>query len=156
MSFILLTHSRETTKASNTGQLVVQAIPDTQVIIWQRTQPDKSLLQLIEQGNVALVYPVDNDSDDENAQIQLTDFEYFILIDSTWQEARKIFNRSPYLRALPRVQLSAKSSSYNLRRNQVEGGLCTVECVIELLRGQSCFELADLLDGEYRGFLDRE
>jgi len=155
MSFILLTHSRETTKESNTGQLVAQVMPDTQVVIWQRTQPDKSLLQLIEQGNIALLYPGSDDADDKSTQVQLTDFEHFILIDSTWQEARKIFNRSSYLHNLPRIELSAKNSRYTLRRNQLEGGLCTAECVIELLREISMPDQADLLEGDFCRFLDR-
>lgn len=87
MNFILLTHSRETKKASNTGQLVQKNIPNCKTIIWQRTQPDEFLLKLIQSGKTALVYPVDDDS----TSAEVTNFENFILIDSTWQEARKIF-----------------------------------------------------------------
>ena len=57
-----------------------------------------------------------------------------MLIDATWQEARKMYNQSPYLKALPKVSLvDAPKSIYPLRRNQIEGGLCTAECVIHLL-----------------------
>ena len=150
MQFILLTHSREISKKTNTGQLVKQLIPDTQIIIWQRTEPDKTLLQLIESGSTALVYPAEETTLTAAPQ----NFENFILIDSTWQEARKIYNRSPYLHQLPRVQLSPElTSSYNLRRNQVEGGLCTVECVVELLRDGQCFDLADELDVLFHQFI---
>jgi len=150
MQFILLTHSREISKTTNTGQLVQQLIPHTQTIIWQRTRPDKKLLQLIESASVALVYPAEEDHCSPVSQ----NFEYFILIDSTWQEARKIYNRSPYLQELPRVQLSSKKpSKYSLRRNQVEGGLCTAECVIELLRDGRRFDLADALDVLFREFI---
>ena len=60
------------------------------------------------------------------------------------------------------MQLSSEhASNYNLRRNQVEGGLCTVECVVELLREGKCSEqvdgqadsLADELDGLFRQFI---
>lgn len=153
MNFILLTHSRETKKASNTGQLVQKNIPNCKTIIWQRTQPDEFLLKLIQSGKTALVYPVDDDS----TSAEVTNFENFILIDSTWQEARKIFNRSPYLQLLPRVTLNSDvSSSYHLRRNQVEGGLCTVESVIELLRGGGSSDLVDKLEAEFKFILDRQ
>lgn len=150
MKLILLTHSRETQKASNTGQLVQQVVANTQTVIWQRTQPDQNLLKLISAGNIALLYPGDSDLPVHDA----AEFENFILIDSTWQEARKIFNRSPYLQQLPRIQFSTdQSSSYNLRRNQVEGGLCTAECALELLRIKQFDELADELETEFLSFI---
>lgn len=152
MQFILLTHSREISKKTNTGQLVQKLIPDTQIIIWQRTQPDKKLLQIIKSGTTALVYPAEETTISAVPQ----SFENFILIDSTWQEARKIYNRSPYLHQLPRVQISSEhESNYDLRRNQVEGGLCTVECVVELLRGGLFPDMADELDVLFHQFITK-
>ena len=150
MQIILLTHSREVSKKTNTGQLIQRVIPHTQTIVWQRTQPDKNLLQLIESGNTALVYP----SEDQNTSASHYDFENFILIDSTWQEARKIYNRSPYLQNLPRLELIPTSQSkYNLRRNQLEGGLCTAECAIELLLARGKTRLANELDISFNNFI---
>jgi len=150
MQFILLTHSREVAKTTNTGQLIQQVIPRTQTIIWQRTQPDKKLLDLIESTKTALVYPVEENISTEN----INDFENLILIDSTWQEARKIYNRSSYLQPLPKIQLSSASGSkYSLRRNQLEGGLCTAECAIALLQSGQRFDLASELDVLFREFI---
>jgi len=150
MKIILLTHAREISKKSNTGQLVQQLVPNAQTIIWQRTQPDFSLLKLIQSKKTALLYPIEKIGDDAN----VNDFENFIVIDSTWQESRKIVNRSPYLQQLPRVQVSTKKhSQYHLRRNQIEGGLCTAECVIELLREKNNVEMADQLDILFARFL---
>ena len=150
MQIILLTHSREVSKKTNTGQLVQKLIPGTQTIIWQRTQPDENLLKLIASKKTALIYPVK----DGEPHANINGFENFILIDSTWQEARKIFNRSPYLQNLPQIQLSAENNSrYKLRRNQLEGGLCTAECVLELLRDKKCFDLADNLVVSFERFI---
>jgi len=150
MQIILLTHSREISKKTNTGQLVQQFIPHTQTIIWQRTQPDEKLLQLINAGKTALVYP----SDETDNSAPYYDFENYILIDSTWQEARKIYNRSPYLQNLPRIQLASNSvSKYTLRRNQLEGGLCTVECAVELLLSKGEIELANELQSSFNSFI---
>jgi DTW domain-containing protein YfiP len=78
---------------------------------------------------------------------------HLVLIDATWQEARKIYNHSPYLRAAPRVVLEANTaSSYRLRRNQPEGGLCTAECVIEILRKQGEDNAADRLEAAFTQF----
>jgi len=150
MQLILLTHSRETHKASNSGQLISRVIPDVQTIIWQRTEPDKALLKLIAEGETALVFQQENSISSDH----VSQYKHFILIDSTWQEARKIYNRSPYLHDLPCIQLSAdKQSRYNLRRNQVDGGLCTAECAIELFGIAGLNELADLLEKEFSTFI---
>lgn len=150
MQIILLTHSREVSKKTNTGQLVQRFIPHTQTIIWQRTQPDKKLLQLIKTGKTALVYP----SDEDDYAATHYDFENYILIDSTWQEARKIYNRSPYLQNLPRIQLTVHNQSkYTLRRNQLEGGLCTAECAIEILLTKGKIKLANELQNSFNNFL---
>lgn len=134
MAFILLTHQRELGKASNSGQLIAQCFADTQRIVWQRTLPDRDLLQLITlhqaAGEIALVYPADKNPQAADQQA----FKHYILIDSTWQEARKIYNRSPYLHSLPCVQLPVtQASRYSLRRNQKAGGLCTAETAMALL-----------------------
>lgn len=151
MQIILLTHSREISKKSNTGQLVEQLVPLTRKIIWQRTEPDDYLLKLIESGNTALLYPAEN----SQGTSVLAEFENFILIDSTWQEARKIFNRSQYLQQLPRIQLSTNNASkYALRRNQVDGGLCTAECAIELLKQTKQIELAEALNLRFTKFIN--
>jgi len=153
MKLVLLTHSRETQKASNTGQLVHKHVANTQIIIWQRTHPDPSLLEIIKAGNTALLYPEGNET--HSSFMTPDDFENFILIDSTWQEARKIYNRSPYLQQLPCIQLAVKqSSSYTLRRNQLEGGLCTAECAIELLRNKQLTEVADKLEAAFVSFVN--
>jgi len=150
MQIILLTHSREVSKKTNTGQLVQKLIPGTQTIIWQRTQPDENILKLIASEKIALIYPVKDGEPTAN----INDFENFILIDSTWQEARKIFNRSPYLQNLPRIEIiPEKPSAYQLRRNQAEGGLCTAECVAELLRDKKCFDAANQLDVSFEKFI---
>lgn len=56
-------------------------------------------------------------------------------MDATWQEARKMLRQSTYLRAANKFTLPENTrSSFSLRRNQIEGGLCTVECIIEMCR----------------------
>ena len=183
MKFILLTHATEITKSTNTGRLVQQHVPGAEIIIWQRTQPDENLLKLITSGNTALVYPATlhrlDDQVPEAGSVKhlaeknlsarnlsarnssvagtvtdISSIKHFVLIDSTWQQARKIFNRSPYLQQLPTLELSsAVKSNYHLRRNQMKGGLCTVECVIELLRMGNHEALVTQLEQAFNSFL---
>jgi DTW domain-containing protein YfiP len=163
MHIILLTHEREQDKKTNTGRLV-EAVNGLHVtrIIWKRTEPDSELLAWIGQGGVGLLYP-DQAALINEPNLPVTDplfnssfvsLNHFILIDSTWQEARKIFNRSPYLKSLPRVSLETSHNSlFTLRRNQMEGGLCTAESVITLLRMKQQNSLANQLETDFHAFV---
>lgn len=143
MTIFLLTHQRERFKKTNTGSLVVDVLAKkSRIIVWDRVAPDPGLLNMISEGSIALLYP----SDDSLLADDAPDYQHYIIIDGTWQEARKIYNRSPYLKNIPSIKVSATSPSvYNLRRNQKEGGLCTAECVIELLNVKGSSLLAEEL-----------
>ena len=132
MKITLLTHFKEFDKRSNTGRLVVDVLGSAaEQVRWDRMNPPTQLVEEIEAGGVALIYPGavhENDSD-------LSGITRCILIDGTWHEARKIHQRSPYLQAIRRICLKTDEKSvYNLRKNQKDFGLCTAECVIRVLR----------------------
>ncbi len=148
MKIFLLTHERELLRGSNTGALAASLAPEiVERIIWARNSPDPSLLDAIHSENVVLLYPADD------AAEPIESFENIILLDATWQEARKMFNKSPYLKNLPKAQFKTQTiSRYKLRRNQPDGGLCTAECVIEILRSKNHTNTAQRLEAEFAIF----
>ena len=84
----------------------------------------------------------------------ISDITRFILIDGTWHEARKIHQRSQYLRKARRICLKpAGPSQYNLRKNQKDACFCTAECVIEILRSTGHIEQAERLQERFLGFI---
>lgn len=143
MKITLLTHFKEFEKRSNTGRLVVDVLGcAAEQIRWDRMNPSVKLLDEIAAGGVALVYPGAAYENEED----LGDIKQFIIIDSTWHEARKIHQRSPYLQKIRRIGLrTGEKSVYNLRKNQKESGLCTAECAIEVLRLSGRIAEAELL-----------
>ena len=151
MKITLLTHFKEFDKRSNTGQLVLEILGDAaEQIRWDRLNPPAQLVEEIEAGSVALVYPGTAGEDDDD----LSDITRFILIDGTWHEARKIYQRSPYLRKVRRVCLKPTGASqYNLRKNQKEACLCTAECVIEILQSTGRIEQAEQLQERFLAFI---
>lgn len=154
MKITLLTHSKEFDKRSNTGQLVLEILGDAaEQVRWDRLNPPARLVEEIEAGGVALVYPGSVDENNGNND-DLSDITQFILIDGTWHEARKIHQRSPYLRKVRRVCLKPLGpSQYNLRKNQKEACLCTAECVIEILRSTGRIEQAERLLERFMAFI---
>lgn len=135
LNFILLTHSRELSKLSNTGRLVLDALgARVRRVVWARKAPDELLLELIAKDESLLLYPVETESA-LSINTTIGRFTNCIIIDGTWQEARKIYNRSDYLHQLPRLALMpASPSCFHLRRNQKPDGLSTVETVVEILK----------------------
>ena len=150
MKIILLTHERELHRATNTGNLAIENTNNiVERIVWERVNPSKVITQLIENNEAALLYSKATPATDVTLTISsevkfekpvlpplnIEAYENIIIIDGTWQEAKKIFNQSPYLKAAPHFTLkTATNSLYKLRANQLEGGLCTVECIIEVLK----------------------
>ena len=142
MKIILLTHERELHRKTNTGALAIESASSmVERIVWERLNPNKALLRLIENNEAVLLYSKSDSSSGEPllvAQEQLVaeveSYENIIIIDATWQESKKIYNQSPYLQKAAQCTLKTTSESlYKLRANQPKGGLCTIECIIEVL-----------------------
>ena len=138
MHIWLLTHSQELLKANGTGRLVKAVLGDQcHIVEWSRVNPPTSILEL-SPDDTLLIYP--EDTQDSFSSIEdvgsATPWKNFIILDGTWQQARKIYNRSPYLHGLHKHAIEHLTSSYIRRRNQVVGGLCTAEIAIYLLEKQ--------------------
>jgi len=151
MKISLLTHERELHRVTNTGALALEdSNKIVERILWERVKPNKDLVRLIENNEAVLLY---SKGDSSSAAIpavipetsspvsevllstSIEEYDHIIIIDSTWQEANKIFNHSAYLKNAPQFTLkTANDSLYKLRANQPKGGLCTIECIIEVLR----------------------
>ncbi|MGB3368491.1 MAG: tRNA-uridine aminocarboxypropyltransferase [Acidaminobacteraceae bacterium] len=151
VKFILLTHSNELKKRTNTGILIEKSMENTSIIEWIRKEPSKELLDIINSElQVYILYPetdfvntskeesiVSNSLDRlDNKESENTNKEkYIIILDGTWQEAQKMYNRSEYLKSIKRISLNPDSfSDYKLRRKKDDNHLCTVEAAIITLQ----------------------
>lgn len=169
MNIVLLTHERELTRPTNTGQLALAHFPQyCKQLVWSRINPDKGLQQACQTGEALLLFPaidkpaisnVDSDlaliSADDIAQgdAKTGTQKSIIILDATWQEARKMVRQSPYLQQANRLELQAtQDSTYQLRRNQVQGGLCTLECVQLLFSQAGLFAQAAQLGDAFAEF----
>ncbi|WP_117236441.1 tRNA-uridine aminocarboxypropyltransferase [Vibrio maerlii] len=136
---LLLTHRNEETRDTNTGKLLLQTLKHSKKVIWHRGTPaeaiDERLINKDWQPVVLFPHP-------EGQSLPMTTFAeraecrqlLFIIIDATWQEAKKIYRKTPWLQALPHLELHIESiSNYSLRRNQEQGHLCTCEVGAEIL-----------------------
>ena len=154
----LLTHENELSRETNTGHWAHKMLPHCEVHVWQRKVQPERLIEQIKSGDYRplVVFPGEDsqlleqkDHHDLNTLKAVPPL--YIVIDATWQEAKKMLNKSTWLQALPKVELATnQASGYHLRRNQSAGNLCTLEVVAELLRvegdGNSAEQIAPFLD----------
>ncbi|RYZ98937.1 MAG: DTW domain-containing protein, partial [Moraxellaceae bacterium] len=138
VDWIVLMHEDEVLKPTNTGRLVADVFPNTLVFEWARLTPPEGLTRILAdpQRLIVLVFPSDDAYGPDHAQRQaqlgnqrLT----LILLDGTWKQARKMFNRTPWLAGIPTVAVPIQSTQYALRKAAHEGCLSTAEAAIGLL-----------------------
>ena len=166
MKIFLLTHERELHRGTNTGSLAIDDSNDiVERILWERVNPNKGLTKLIENNQALLLYSkgesiseVSSSAESPayssaNSSTSIQEYENIIIIDGTWQESQKIFNHSPYLKDAPKFTLKTTNDSlYKLRANQPKGGLCTIECIIEVLKMKGQDKIASKLAVKFEQF----
>jgi DTW domain-containing protein YfiP len=137
----LLVADIEALKPTNTGWLVADVVPDTFAFEWARTAVDPALLALLAdpQSQPFVVFPGEYAAPERVVHVIDAGERrpLFILIDATWNEARKMFRKSPYLDRLPVLSLRPEQvSRYLLRRSRRDDHFCTSEVAA------LCLELA--------------
>ncbi len=140
--FWLITHDKEFDKPTNTGKLIQAMIPDTRLFKWSRTMPDEQLVSLLDDPayQPVLLFPAEYAVEEQSEKAcwgrQGMDGRKvaFIIIDATWQQARKMYRQSPYLQNLDLLSLKPEEPSiYSLRRNRQSQHLCTAEVAAQAL-----------------------
>ena len=137
VQFFILSHENELTRTNNTARLIERAIPETKTFVWSRTNPPEVLIDMFEEYRVYLVFSDDREEEKKRAVKYKVSTEKvaFLILDGTWKEARKMLRKSDYLNSLPILPLKPTTETlYDLRRNNDEGHLCTVEVAVELLK----------------------
>ena len=147
----LLMHENELTRDTNTGQWLLKSLPSSSQHVWQRTSPCPKLLALLKDERYlpVLLFPNDLSHPVSSAQVQATQagkIPLFIILDGTWQEAKKMLRKSAWLADIPLVHITPSHASvYQLRRNQSQGNLCTLEVAAEVIRELGGKKQADSL-----------
>lgn len=157
--FWILSSEREFYRPSNTARLIKLLNPDsTELFRWERTRKPEQLIKNISMENYTafVLFPAENeDIEKRTVQFELTEkIQAFIILDGTWKEARRIFQKSDFLKGLPVVSIEKNyASNYDLRRGAAQGNLCTIEAAIEILKMNGEMYSAQVMDVYYNLFL---
>ncbi len=132
----LLMADIEPLKPTNTGWLIADVVPDTFAFGWARTGVDPALLALLAdpRWQPMVVFPGEYAPPGRVVVEEVAPAgtagarPLFIVLDATWNEARKMFRKSPYLERLPVLSLRPDQvCGYILRRSRRDDHFCTSE-----------------------------
>jgi len=156
--FCLVMFDTEPMKPSNTGRLIADVLPNTQAFGWSRTEPDPLLLAAVADGayQPMVVFPASY-ADDGREVLHAPPLSgkppLCIMLDGTWNEARKMFRKSPWLDRFPVLSLNVTSPSrYTLREAHGEGQHCTAEIAAALLQQAGDSDAAQALSRHFEQF----
>jgi DTW domain-containing protein YfiP len=154
VEFILLMHTDEVFKPTNTGRLIADVLPlQTHAFCWSRTEPAQELLDLLRDSRrrCLIVFPADANGTASRERSLITKLPVdnkintFILLDGTWKQSGRMFHLSRWLESVPCVVLpETLVRGYAVRKSHQEHYLSTAEAAALCLEmaGESRVALA--------------
>lgn len=129
--FLILRHVYEAQRPSNTGRLAALAMPNSRIIpCGGGTRIGLAPIddEFLQASGTWLLWP-----DGTSVQTNVVDTippTRVVVIDATWQQARRLYSTIPGLRALPRLALPATMRCRErLREQHRSDGMSTLEAV---------------------------
>jgi DTW domain-containing protein YfiP len=123
--FLLLRHASELRRPTNSGRWAALALPAARVVDYALPGVETDLSALDEPGT-AILFPSPHAPRPGSPPRQL------VVLDATWAQARRMIQRIPALRALPRLSLPRPAGpplAAPMRRPTVAGGVSTLEAM---------------------------
>jgi DTW domain-containing protein YfiP len=139
VQFVLLRHASEIPRLTNTGRWAALALPGTEIIEYGLAGSPVDGAALAGTGTYVL-FP------SPHPPTATATLRRVVVPDGTWAQARRMVQRVPALRALPRLSLPPSPSAGRLRRPTVPGGVSTIEAIAGALRLLGEPEVAARLD----------
>ena len=134
-SVIIIQHPSEKKRKIRTALMAVHGLNagDCKIFPRRKVTETDDLCRLLKSSNAYILYPTKN-SKNINDVTHDTEHKSLIILDGTWDEAKKIYSRSPVLQRLPTIHLELKNKSeYVVRTQPSETCLSTIETVAHSL-----------------------
>lgn len=166
---ILIMHSDEILKPSNTGHLISDVLTDKcHLFEWSRTEPEEKLLQLLNDPNrrYAILFPPPSEHDKqpnrpiniaqpiEKNKLESPDKKLtLVVLDGTWRQCKRMFNQSHWLYHIPCFNLDvSQQAQYKLRKSAEDHQLATAEAAALAFEQWQEVEAAKVLQNYFSVF----
>jgi DTW domain-containing protein len=146
-------HPRERKNPINTGRLAYLSLKNVWHAVGVEMDEVSDFRKHVSQykaGEIGLLYPSKDAMPLEEAPSNL---KCLIVVDGTWNEAKKMIHRSPSLKKLPHFSfIPRRESNYRIRKEPAPHCVSTIEATV------TCLQAHDISRGEepqeYRELLD--
>lgn len=131
----LVFHPRERKNPINTGRLAFLSLKNTWAatgVEFDQIKEYQSAMSKYQPGEVGVLYPSQDAVDLSEAPSEL---KCLIVVDGTWNEAKKMIHRTPSLKSLPHYAFTPeKESNYRIRKEPAPHCVSTIEAVVTCLK----------------------
>lgn len=129
----LLIHHRELKRTTNTGQLALQSLVNSEMRIrgLQSKQPLDLTDLLSSEYQTFFLYPSDDALVLNQELVDQTALPIQLIVpDGNWRQAGKVYSRHPELSGVPRVKMNIlNSSQQHLRAEHMPMGMATLQAI---------------------------
>lgn len=148
-NLLILQHPHERKKYYSTARMVNRAIENSHLV--RGLLFDESELEpIFSNQKVYLLFPGEGSQDCQ--QVSLDQDSTVVVLDGTWSEAGKIFNRNAFLGRLPRLTFTQPfRSNYRIRKQPRDHYLSTLESIGHLLTLSASAQGLDAKVEQYKG-----
>lgn len=131
---VVLQHPRERRKAIGTARIAAACLPSAEILVGVEFERDERARSLLADPDApaVLLYPSpearDLNRDPPKGPVTL------VVLDGTWNQARSLLRRNPWLERLPKVAFAPeRPSEYRIRREPREDYVSTIEAMVYAL-----------------------
>ncbi|EQC45014.1 DTW domain protein [Bacteriovorax sp. BSW11_IV] len=129
LHFLILRHKSESKHALGTVKICELSLSNITVLDGENFDHCEILDHFCSQ-NAYLVFPTERSEEISSITKINPESMYFIILDGTWNKAKKIFFETKKLHSLNAIKLTPEhASNYRIRKSNVKGGISTLECV---------------------------
>jgi len=149
--FLVLRHASELNRPTNSGRWAALALSGLRLVDYAVPGAEPDLAALGEPGTVVL-FPSPHPAPLAPPPRQV------VVLDATWTQARRMIQRVPALRTLPRLAVPEHLLARRgdpIRRSRVAGGVCTLEAMAGALHLLGEGEAARALGALHAAALER-
>jgi len=128
---VFIQHPLEARVAISTCRMAHLSLPNSELHVALDADTVPGLAQTLSKPGTALLFPA-SDATDVDALIEKP--TTLVVVDGTWDNAKKLFLRSPLLKSLPRIGFVPPApGNYRIRKEPALHCLSTIEAVAQVL-----------------------
>ena len=128
---VFIQHPRESKVPISTCRMAHLSLPNSEMHVALQVEGEARLEALVKKPGTAVLFPGEESVDVEALTLPP---QTLIVVDGTWSNARKVVERSPALRSLPRIGFRPeRPGNYRIRKEPDEHCLSTIEAVAYVL-----------------------